>query len=91
MSDALADLSIGRAGIEESRRYGSLSKREIQVLAAISRGFTNQEVATQLQVSHKTVETYRARIYEKLGLKTRAELFQYALARGLVTGQVGEA
>jgi two-component system response regulator NreC len=58
---------------------------------AIARGFTSQEIAEQLQLSQKTIETYRARIYYKLGLKTRAELVGYAIARGLLLGKVGEA
>jgi len=61
-----------------------LSSRELQVLKAIARGFTSHEVAQQLQLSAKTVETYRSRIYEKLGLKTRADLVHYALALGLL-------
>jgi DNA-binding NarL/FixJ family response regulator len=91
LSDALAEMLVTGRLAESSRAQGSLSKREEQVLAAIARGFTSQEIAQQLQLSHKTVETYRARIYEKLGLRTRAELVGYAMATGLLTGKIGEA
>jgi DNA-binding NarL/FixJ family response regulator len=91
LSDALAEILVTGRLTEGSRAHGSLSERETQVLAAIARGFTNQEIAQRLQLSPKTVETYRARIYEKLGLKTRAELVGYATATGLLTGQIGEA
>lgn len=89
LSDGLAEILV--TGRIAARRNGSLSKREIQVLTAIARGFTSQEIAQQLQLSQKTVQTYRARIYEKLGLKTRAELVGYAIVTGLLTGKIGEA
>lgn len=91
LSDALAEILVTGRPAESSRAHSSLSRRETQVLAAIARGFTSQEIAHQLQLSHKTVETYRARIYEKLGLRTRAELVGYATATGLLTGKIGEA
>lgn len=89
LSDAVAEILI--TGRPANSSHGTLSKREVQVLAAIARGFTNQEIAQQLQLSHKTVETYRTRICEKLGLKTRAELVGYAMAKGLLTEKAGEA
>jgi len=57
----------------------TLSERELQVLRLVAEGFSSREIAAQIFVSTKTVETYRARISEKLGLKSRAELVQYAL------------
>lgn len=92
LSDGLADVLMKGRKDSPAHATGGLSKRERQVLIAIARGFTSQEIAHQLQLSPKTVETYRARIYEKLGLKTRAELVGYAMATGLMTGsEVGEA
>lgn len=83
LSDSLADVLMGK--IHHPRRNeGRLSQREQQVLRAIARGFTSHEVAEQLQLSTKTVETYRSRIYDKLGLKTRADLVHYAIAVGLL-------
>jgi two-component system response regulator NreC len=61
-----------------------LSKREREVLELLVRGLTHQQIADQLFVSVKTVETYRARIREKTGLKSRAELTQYGLNAGLL-------
>jgi two-component system response regulator NreC len=84
LSDSLADVLLGKGGGSTRGREGRLSNRELQVLRAIARGFTSQEVAHQLQLSTKTVETYRARIYDKLGLKTRADLVHYAIAVGLL-------
>ena len=84
LSDSLADVLLGKVGGPASGGQGRLSKRELQVLRAIARGFTSHEVAEQLQLSTKTVETYRSRIYDKLGLKTRADLVHYAMAVGLL-------
>ena len=61
-----------------------LSPRETQVLCDLALGFTNKEVAQRLAVSVKTVETYRARLSEKLGLARRAELVRYAMAHNLI-------
>ena len=60
----------------------ALSDREAEVTKQVARGHTNQEIADQLSLSVKTVETYRARAMEKLGLTSRAALVRYALARG---------
>jgi DNA-binding NarL/FixJ family response regulator len=59
-----------------------LSDREQEVLRLVAWGFSNKEVANELEVSVKTVETYRVRIAEKLGLRSRAQLVQYALRQG---------
>lgn len=67
-----------------------LSEREIDVLRLIARGHTNAEIAAQLFLSVRTVETHRAHIQQKLRLSSRAELVGYALERGLVqTGTSG--
>ena len=61
-----------------------LSRREQEVLALLGQGLTNQQAADRLFLSVKTVETYRARIAEKLGLRTRADLVRYAVETGLL-------
>lgn len=61
-----------------------LSSREAQVLKMVAEGFSSREIAGQILVSTKTVETYRARISEKLGLDSRAALVRYALESGLL-------
>jgi DNA-binding NarL/FixJ family response regulator len=63
-----------------------LSERETEVVQRIAQGYTNKEIATQLTLSIKTVETYRARAMEKLGLESRAALVRYALERGWLHG-----
>jgi two-component system response regulator NreC len=62
-----------------------LSRREREVLGRVAQGFTNAQVAGQLGLSVKSVETYRARLLEKLGLRTRAELVRFAVGSGVLT------
>jgi DNA-binding NarL/FixJ family response regulator len=60
----------------------SLTDREADVLKMAALGFTNKEIASRLDVGVKSIETYKARGLEKLGLKTRAELVRYASGQG---------
>jgi len=62
-----------------------LSDREVEVLTMIALGHTNTEIAEQLYLSVRTVETPRAHIQQKLRLASRSELVRYALDRGFVT------
>ena len=59
-----------------------LSDREEEVLRQIARGYTNREIAAQLDVSVKTVETHKARAMEKLELGSRAGIVAYAIRAG---------
>ncbi len=61
-----------------------LSGREVEVLRLIALGHTNAEIAAQLYLSVRTVESHRAHIQQKLRLSSRAELVRYALGRGLL-------
>jgi two-component system response regulator NreC len=62
-----------------------LSERELEVLRLIALGHTNAEIAQQLYLSVRTVETHRAHIQQKLRRSSRSELVRYAFERGLVT------
>ena len=61
-----------------------LTERELEVLRLIALGHTNSEIAGQLYLSVRTVETHRAHIQQKLRRSTRAELVRYALEHGLI-------
>lgn len=80
LEDYLAHLHGGEQDI-----YEQLSDREREVLKLIALGHTAGEIAEQLTLSPKSIETYRARIMQKLDLHSRAALVRYALARGLLT------
>ncbi len=69
---------------EPESAANDLSERETDVLRLIALGHTNAEIAKKLYISVRTVETHRAHIQQKLGVSSRAELVQSALARGLI-------
>lgn len=64
-----------------------LSERETQVLKLVAEGFSSRDIAEQILVSVKTVETYRRRFAEKLGLESRADIVRYALNLGLLSSE----
>ena len=64
--------------------YDGLTEREREVLALVAEGFSGTEIAGQLVISPKTVDTYRERIMQKLGVRHRYELVRYALRKGML-------
>lgn len=69
---------------EEKDSYSDLTDREREILKLIAEGFTNNQIAEQLVISHKTVDTHRTHIMDKLNLHNRTELVKYAMRRGLL-------
>lgn len=63
--------------MEEDNRISQLTEREIEIIRLIKNGCTNKEIADQLFLSPRTVETHRARILRKLGLKNSLSLVKY--------------
>jgi len=77
------DVSPKRGGQLKTAGLGlDLTDRETEVLKLAALGFTIKEIARQLGIGIKSVETYKARASDKLGLKTRAELVRYAAGQG---------
>ncbi len=74
----------GPEPVTVTTRLDILSDRERQVFELIVLGHTQREIAEQLHISVKTIETHRARIADKLGCRTRAELVAYAISAGLL-------
>ena len=72
-------------GTADSAPPKDLSPREREVLKLLAQGHSNQQIADQISVSVKTVETYRTRLSEKLGLKGRAELYRFAVESGILS------
>ena len=64
--------------------YGGLSEREQEVVRLIAEGQTTKEIADTLTISAKTVESHRAKILEKLGLRNPVEVARYAIRHGLI-------
>ena len=85
VSAEVAELLV--AGMDKdpgSQQHERLSAREFQVLSKLAAGRAVSEIAEELQLSVKTVSTYRSRVLEKMGLKTNADLTSYALRHGLI-------
>jgi two-component system response regulator NreC len=74
-----------------TRPINILSDRELQVLTLVARGYTSAQIARQITVSVKTVETYRSRLTEKLGLRTRSDVIRFAMQMGLLTPETLES
>ncbi len=68
-----------------ARTVEALSQRELQVLDMLAQGYTNQEIGQKLHLSPRTIGTYRYRINDKLGLRTRADIVKYAREAGLLS------
>ena len=69
---------------ERPNALASLSDRELQVLKRFAEGYTTGQIARDLYLSVKTVETYRARLLDKLGLQTTVDLIRFALRNGVI-------
>lgn len=77
---------LQRLGAGDSKEsYDGLTKREREILKLVAEGRTNQEIAELLFLSAATVQTHRAHIMAKLGLRSRTELVKYAIRRGFIT------
>ncbi|MNC34959.1 Oxygen regulatory protein NreC [compost metagenome] len=82
--------SLVREFIKQEKTAGTedlfelLSKRELEILPLIAKGYGNKEIAEKLFISVKTVEAHKAKIMEKLNLKSRPELVEYALKKKML-------
>lgn len=79
----LVDGYLDRSG-RDGVPYDGLTEREREVLKLVAEGFSGTEIAEQLIISPKTVDTYRERIMQKLGVRHRYELVRYALRKGML-------
>ncbi|MEH7011606.1 response regulator transcription factor [Neobacillus niacini] len=75
---------LGSVKHDSHNTYQLLSDREKEVLTLVAKGYANKEIAEQLVISVKTVETHKGNLMEKLQMKTRPELVEYAFKKGLL-------
>ncbi len=80
----IEEMAMNLQPARDQRPHEVLSDREYQVLRMIASGLTVSQVATRLSLSVKTVSTYRARVLEKMNMKTTAELMHYGIQQNLV-------
>lgn len=71
----------GPRTIDDDDPFKILSKREIEILPLVAKGYGNKEIAEMLYISVKTVEAHKAKMMDKLQLKSRPELVEYALRK----------
>ena len=77
---------VRKSPMDAIAREGALTERETEVLRLIARGHSNKEIAVQLDVSVKTIETHKKRSMDKLSLRNRAEIVRYAHQKGWLEG-----
>lgn len=82
LAGAVVEGYLDARAAAERPTQDALSEREREVLERIARGFSNKEIAAELGLSVKTVETYKARVAEKLSLRTRVDIVRYAARQG---------
>jgi DNA-binding NarL/FixJ family response regulator len=87
LDPAVAGKVVGELvqGVTAPADEATLTDRETEVVLRVAQGFSNKEIAAQLEISVKTVETHKLRSMDKLGLKGRADVVQFALRRGWLT------
>jgi len=87
LCQSLSELVIDYISSGEDRAedpYELLTPREREVLYLVAQGMTNAEIASKLYISRRTVETHRANLMRKLGLKNQADLIRFAIRRGIL-------
>ena len=86
VSPSLGEALAARlGGLEREPGHEVLSDREFEVLKALAGGQTVKSIAVRMEVSPKTITTYRTRVLQKLALHSNAELVRYALEHGLLS------
>lgn len=84
LGESLLDL-LRRPANPVAMKGATLSERELVVLKQVAQGYANKEIAAQLGISIKTVETHKARAMDKMALNSRVDLIRYAMAQGWFT------
>ncbi len=86
VSPRLAELLAGDLGNDSPQKppHADLSKREFQIFCKLAAGLAVSQIGTDLNLSVKTVSTYRSRVLEKMNMKTNADLTYYAIKNGLI-------
>jgi DNA-binding NarL/FixJ family response regulator len=74
---------FGVQGAETAASHTSLSDRELQVLRMLAKGKSINEIADQFAISNKTISTHKARLMEKMGFESMADLIRYAINNDL--------
>lgn len=82
LASQMVSAYINRGSASGNQSQGELSERESQVLRLVAWGSSNKEIGAKLNISVKTVETYKVRLMAKLNLRSRVDMVRYALRQG---------
>ncbi|MEY4582754.1 MAG: hypothetical protein RL701_7457, partial [Pseudomonadota bacterium] len=85
LSDGSLEQLVSSPETMPTSPFSCLTDREHEVLELLAQGHTHSEIGQRLQLSSKTIDTYRQRVNQKLGLRTRADLVRFAIETGLLT------
>ena len=86
VSQLMVSSYVNKAGdfAEKKRKLSGLTKREVEIIRLLSDGLSNQKIASQLGISHRTVDTHRTNIMQKVKVKNVAELVKYSIINKLI-------
>lgn len=90
-AEVAEQLALGAMPQSEGLPHESLSDREYQIFRMIAAGGAVSAIATELNLSVKTVSTHKARLMQKMGLQNQADLIRYAITHKLVDADPGDA
>ena len=76
-------IAFAASGLNPSNQHDALTDRELQVMRLLARGFSVTRIAAELTISHKTVSTHKARLMEKMGFTSTADIVRYVMTQGL--------
>lgn len=85
LSERAIEVYVEKAQGTELDMFDTLTTREREVLHLVAEGHTSADIAERLFISPRTVETHRANVFRKLGLRTQTDLVRYALRRGILS------
>lgn len=88
LSDRAIESYIQKSAVPDDDPYNQLTIREREILHLAAQGHNNSEIGGRLFISPRTVETHRSNLMKKLGIRSQAELIQYAVARGIIPGKL---
>jgi DNA-binding NarL/FixJ family response regulator len=85
LSEKSIDSYLAKAEVTNFDPFDALTAREQEIFQLATQGFSNNDIASKLNISHRTVETHRTNLMHKLGLHSHTQLVQYAITRGLIS------
>ncbi len=90
VGEVVSEYEVAEKSVRIKQNVGGLSGRQIEVIALIVRGLTNEEISDKLHISIRTVELHKWRIYQKLRLKKVSDLILYVIKNNILDSELGD-